>query len=40
MKCYGYVYKIINKINGKIYFGITEDSFQIRYKGNIEKKYP
>lgn len=37
MKCYGYVYKITNKINGKIYFGITEDSFQIRYKGNIEK---
>ena len=34
---YGYVYMVRNKINGKIYFGITIYDFYIRYKGNIAK---
>ena len=34
---YGYVYMVRNKINGKIYFGITVNDFQRRYTGNIAK---
>ena len=37
MEIYGYVYMVRNKINGKIYFGITIYNFYIRYKGNIAK---
>lgn len=36
-KYYGVIYKIINKINGKIYIGQTKNSFKIRYKYNFEK---
>ena len=32
---YGYVYMVKNKINHKIYFGITRNDFNARYKGNI-----
>lgn len=32
---YGYVYMIKNKINNKIYFGITRHNFNARYKGDI-----
>lgn len=34
---YGYVYMIRNKVNGKLYFGITVNDFQTRYYGNILK---
>ena len=37
MEIYGYVYMVRNKINGKIYFGITIYNFYIRYCGNIAK---
>lgn len=37
MKAYGYVYMVRNKVNGKIYFGITENNFDTRYDGNIAK---
>lgn len=36
-KIYGYVYMIKNLVNGKIYFGKTENSFNTRYNGNIAK---
>lgn len=32
---YGYIYMIRNKINGKIYFGKTENDFHTRYGSNI-----
>lgn len=35
MEIYGYVYMVKNLINGKIYFGITENDFDTRYRGNI-----
>lgn len=34
---YGIIYKIENKINGKIYIGQTVKSFDERYGGDIEK---
>lgn len=34
---YGYVYMVRNKINNKLYFGITENDFDTRYSGNIAK---
>lgn len=34
---FGYVYLVKNLVNGKMYFGITEDNFNIRYGGNIYK---
>ena len=34
---FGYVYMVKNLINGKIYFGITEDDFDTRYGGDIAK---
>ncbi len=34
---YGYVYMVKNLVNGKIYFGITENDFDNRYNGNIAK---
>lgn len=34
---YGYVYMIRNKVNGKIYFGITVNDFKRRYYGDIVK---
>lgn len=34
---YGYVYMIRNKVNGKLYFGITVNDFKTRYYGNILK---
>ena len=35
MEIYGYIYMVKNLINGKIYFGITENDFDTRYRGNI-----
>lgn len=35
MEAYGYVYMVRNLINGKIYFGITENDFDTRYDGDI-----
>ena len=37
MEVYGYVYMVRNKVNGKIYFGITENDFDTRYRKNIAK---
>ena len=37
MNHYGIIYKITNKIDGKIYIGQTIFSFDERYKGDIEK---
>lgn len=34
---YGYVYMVKNLVNGKLYFGITVNDFDIRYNGNIAK---
>ena len=34
---YGYVYLVKNLVNGKMYFGITENDFDTRYGGNIGK---
>ena len=34
---YGIIYKITNKVNGKIYIGQTTSSFDNRYKGNLQK---
>ena len=34
---YGYVYMVKNKVNGKLYFGITIHDFKKRYDGNIAK---
>ena len=36
-KYYGVIYKIKNKINGKIYIGQTKNSFKTRYYNNFEK---
>ena len=35
--CYGVIYAIENKVNGKIYVGQTTKSFNERYGGDIEK---
>ena len=35
MEVYGYVYMVKNLVNGKIYFGITVNDFDTRYKGDI-----
>lgn len=38
MKAYGYIYKITNQINGKIYIGQTINHFDRRYRsGNVGK---
>ena len=37
MEVYGYIYMVRNLINGKIYFGITENNFDTRYGGDITK---
>ena len=34
---YGYIYMVKNLVNGKLYFGITENDFDTRYNGNIAK---
>ena len=34
---FGYVYLVKNLVNGKMYFGITENDFDTRYDGNIAK---
>ena len=34
---YGYVYMVKNLVNGKIYFGITENDFDARYRSDISK---
>ena len=34
---FGYIYMVRNKVNGKIYFGKTENNFKTRYSGNITK---
>lgn len=34
---YGYVYMVRNKVNNKIYFGITIHDFKKRYDGDISK---
>ena len=34
---YGYIYLIKNIVNEKLYFGQTIKSFDVRYKGNLEK---
>lgn len=36
--CYGIIYKIENKVNGKIYIGqTTKKSFDERYRGDVER---
>ena len=38
IEIYGYIYKITNRINGKIYIGQTINGFDNRYRcGNVEK---
>ena len=37
MEIYGYIYLVRNKVNGKMYFGKTENDFDTRYGGNIAK---
>jgi len=37
MKRYGVIYKITNRINGKVYIGQTTKDFDIRYHNNIVK---
>ena len=32
---YGYIYKITNKVNGKIYVGKTEDTPQLRFEEHL-----
>ena len=34
---YGYIYMIRNKVNGKLYFGKTENNFDTRYRSDISK---
>ena len=34
---YGVIYKITNKINGKVYIGQTTSSFDLRYRGDLHK---
>lgn len=38
VKIYGVIYKITNKINGKIYIGQTTNDFDRRYSNNITKR--
>ena len=38
MEVYGYIYLVKNLINGKMYFGKTENDFDTRYCGNILKR--
>lgn len=33
---YGYIYKITNKINSKVYIGLTKNGFKQRYSGSIK----
>lgn len=35
MEVYGYIYKVTNKANGKIYIGLTTTGFDIRYAYDI-----
>lgn len=37
MEVYGYIYLVRNKVNGKMYFGKTENDFKKRYSRNIAK---
>ena len=37
IKIYGVIYKIINKINGKVYIGQTIEGFNRRYRKNFSK---
>ena len=39
MKHYGYIYKITNSINGKVYIGQTTIGFDKRYKGSIKNTH-
>ena len=36
LKVYGVIYKITNKVNGKVYIGQTVNSFDKRYRNNLE----
>ena len=33
----GYIYKITNKINGKVYIGLTTTSIEQRWRGHINE---
>lgn len=35
IKCYGIIYKITNKVNGKVYIGQTIQNFKRRYRNGI-----
>lgn len=39
MEHYGYIYKITNSINGKVYIGQTTIGFDKRYKGSIKNTH-
>lgn len=37
-KPYGWIYKITNTINGKVYIGLTTEGFDKRYYGRYVKE--
>ena len=37
LEVYGVIYKITNKVNGKVYIGQTIEGFKKRYKNNLKK---
>lgn len=37
LEVYGVIYKITNKVNGKVYIGQTKNGFKSRYGGNLYK---